>query len=283
MVRYAVWNPGTRAARLAETWAVCLALTKGVKGVRYKKFKDRGAAEAFLRGPLCADDAAWPVSDGDGAAAGAALLGAAADPGAALFCLADIRPALGGARLAAFLAELAALPAGQSVVYTDGGCRDNGTPYARGGYGFVRVWSDGAPVFESTFAPLPVDGPPHTNNLGELLAAVRAVEASPPAAHLELRSDSRAMFVEPFAQLLARPSAEARARWVADRACYRAEWARLLAATARHGRVTARWVKGHAGEPGNEAADALATAGGSWLTLEGSRPDEPPAKRAKIK
>ncbi|SFB14719.1 ribonuclease HI [Cellulomonas marina] len=37
-------------------------------------------------------------------------------------------------------------------------------------------------------------------------------------------------------------------------------WQALDAETARH-RITWRWVKGHAGDPGNEAADALANRG----------------------
>ena len=37
-------------------------------------------------------------------------------------------------------------------------------------------------------------------------------------------------------------------------------WQRLDAAAARHD-VEWRWVKGHAGDPGNERADALANLG----------------------
>ena len=37
-------------------------------------------------------------------------------------------------------------------------------------------------------------------------------------------------------------------------------WQRLDAAAARHD-VEWRWVKGHAGDPGNERADALANRG----------------------
>ncbi|HVT36236.1 MAG TPA: RNase H family protein [Nevskiaceae bacterium] len=37
-------------------------------------------------------------------------------------------------------------------------------------------------------------------------------------------------------------------------------WQQLEAAAARH-RIEWKWVKGHAGDPGNELADALANEG----------------------
>ena len=43
-------------------------------------------------------------------------------------------------------------------------------------------------------------------------------------------------------------------------------WQALLAAAARH-RIDWRWVKGHSGDPDNEAADALANA--AIVTLRG--------------
>jgi len=48
-------------------------------------------------------------------------------------------------------------------------------------------------------------------------------------------------------------------------------WVRLEEAISRH-EVHWHWVKGHAGHPGNERADALANRGVDELTVNGARP-----------
>jgi ribonuclease HI len=98
-----------------------------------------------------------------------------------------------------------------------------------------------------------------TNNRMELLAAIHALEALERDTEITLVTDSN--YVK-----------NGITGWIfgwkkngwknaAKKPVKNAElWQRLDAANARH-RVTWEWVKGHAGHPQNERADALARAG----------------------
>jgi ribonuclease HI len=146
------------------------------------------------------------------------------------------------------------------TVYTDGGARPNPGP---GGWGAVLV-EEGAGA-EPRARELSGGAPLTTNNRMELtaaieaLAAVAAAEAAgAPPARLRLVTDS---------QYLRRGVTEWLPAWIA-RGWKRADggavenedlW-RRLAERVRGRRVEWRWVRGHAGDRGNERADALATA-----------------------
>ena len=135
------------------------------------------------------------------------------------------------------------------IVYTDGACRGNPGP---GGWGAVlRFGKHERELF---------GGEPHTtNNRMELTAALRALEALKEPCEVELTTDS---------EYVRKGMTEWLAGWkrrgwknAAKKPVVNADlWQALEKAAARH-KVTWHWVKGHAGHPGNEHADALANRG----------------------
>ncbi|WP_455384202.1 ribonuclease HI [Acidihalobacter prosperus] len=131
-------------------------------------------------------------------------------------------------------------------IFTDGACRGNPGP---GGWG--ALLSYGGTTRELSGAEAQT-----TNNRMELLAAISALEALKRPCKVVLTTDS--VYVR-----------DGITRWLAGwkRKGWRTAsgspvknqdlWQRLDAAAARH-EVRWEWVKGHAGHPGNEAADSLA-------------------------
>ena len=138
--------------------------------------------------------------------------------------------------------------------YTDGACSGNPGP---GGWGAVLVARDGDEILKER--ELSGGEPATTNNRMELMAAIAALEA--------LERPSRLTVVTDSAYLR-----DGVTRWIhgwkrngwrtADRKPVKNEdlWRRLDAVAGRHV-VAWDWVKGHAGHPENERADALARAG----------------------
>jgi len=134
------------------------------------------------------------------------------------------------------------------TIYTDGGADPNPGP---GGWGAVLV--QGLHTREISGAD-----PATTNNRMELTAAIMALRMLRPRCRVQIVTDS---------QYLRRGITEWVANWEAHGWRKRNGapvenvdlWQALLKETARH-EVTWRWVRGHAGSPLNERADALATA-----------------------
>jgi ribonuclease HI len=134
-------------------------------------------------------------------------------------------------------------------VYADGACRGNPGP---GGWGALLV--EGARERE-----LHGGEPATTNNRMELTAVIRALDALPRGSRVRLYTDS---------QYVQKGMTEWLAAWkrrgwrTADRKPVKNEdlWRELEEAASSH-RVEWHWVKGHAGHPGNERADALANKG----------------------
>ena len=136
-------------------------------------------------------------------------------------------------------------PSEVSVVYTDGACRGNPGP---GGWGWVMP--DG-PYAAGAAADT-------TNNRMELQAVLEALGALEGSDPVEVRTDSR-YIVDCFDQ-----------RWWVNwrRRNWRNAsgkpvknqdlWVPLIEAVLARG-VALRWVKGHGGDPWNDAADLLAT------------------------
>ncbi|SET40744.1 ribonuclease HI [Oceanicella actignis] len=151
--------------------------------------------------------------------------------------------------------------------YTDGACSGNPGP---GGWGALLVAvRDGARVKERELSG---GEPATTNNRMELMAAIQALEALGRPAKVTVVTDSA--YVK--GGITSWMKGWKRNGWkTASRQPVKNEdlWRRLDAAQARHD-VTWKWVKGHAGHPENERADALARAGMAPFKPQGA--DKPP-------
>jgi ribonuclease HI len=142
-------------------------------------------------------------------------------------------------------------PSESVVVYTDGACKGNPGP---GGWG-VLLQSGGA-VKELFGGELGT-----TNNRMELTAVIEALSALKRPCHVTLYLDSeyvRKGITEWIHGWKARGWKTAGKTPVKNVDL----WQRLdeLVSTSGH-RIDWRWVRGHAGDPGNERADALANLG----------------------
>jgi ribonuclease HI len=139
-------------------------------------------------------------------------------------------------------------PGAVVTVFTDGACSGNPGP---GGWAAVLAWPGGG-------RELAGGEPMTTNNRMELMAAIAAMEALPAGATVEVHTDSDYLRQGITAWLKAwraRGWRTAEGKPVKNQDL----WERLDRAAAVHG-VRWLWVKGHAGHPGNERADALARA-----------------------
>lgn len=139
-------------------------------------------------------------------------------------------------------------------IYTDGACRGNPGP---GGWGVLlraggsekRLWGGERMT---------------TNNRMELMAAISGLEALTRACEVDLYTDSqyvRRGITEWLADWKRRGWKTAAKQPVKNQDL----WERLDRACGEH-RIRWHWVKGHAGHPENELADALANRGIDELT-----------------
>jgi ribonuclease HI len=134
-------------------------------------------------------------------------------------------------------------------IYTDGACRGNPGP---GGWGALLV--SGTHRRE-----LHGGEPLTTNNRMEMTAAIEALAALKRRCRVQLYTDSQYVR-NGITEWL--PQWKRRDWKTADRKPVKNVdlWLRLEEQIARH-EVHWHWVKGHAGHPGNERADALANLG----------------------
>jgi ribonuclease HI len=135
------------------------------------------------------------------------------------------------------------------VIHTDGACKGNPGP---GGWGALLV--SGAHEKEL------FGGEAHTtNNRMEMMAVIEALGALKGPCRVVLYTDS-SYVQKGITEWIS--GWKARGWRTADKKPVKNEdlWRLLDTAAARH-RVEWRWVKGHAGDPGNERADALANRG----------------------
>jgi ribonuclease HI len=135
-------------------------------------------------------------------------------------------------------------------VYTDGACSGNPGP---GGWGAVLHYGDRTKELWGGEAE------PTTNNRMELMAAIKALEGLTRRSTVALHTDSSYLRNGITGWL----ASWKRNGWkTASKQPVKNEdlWRRLDAAAGKHD-VEWLWVKGHAGNPGNERADALANRG----------------------
>ena len=131
-------------------------------------------------------------------------------------------------------------------IYTDGACSGNPGP---GGWGAILRYGE----HEKEIAG---GEPETTNNRMELMAAICALESIKEPVSADLYTDSKYLrsgitdWINKWRRNGWRTAAKKPVKNVDL-------WQRLEAATARHD-VSWFWVKGHAGHPENERADALA-------------------------
>ncbi|MDZ7753079.1 MAG: ribonuclease HI [Gammaproteobacteria bacterium] len=134
-------------------------------------------------------------------------------------------------------------------LYTDGACSGNPGP---GGWGVLMRYDGHERTLSGGEAAT-------TNNRMELMAAIQGLEALKRPCTVRLYTDSQYVqkgISEWLANWKARGWRTAAKKPVKNEDL----WRRLDAATARHA-VSWHWVRGHAGHPENERADALAREG----------------------
>ena len=140
------------------------------------------------------------------------------------------------------------------VAYTDGACSGNPGP---GGWGALLQAQDGDRVVKER--ELKGGEAATTNNRMELLAAITALESLTRPSEVTVVTDSAYVKNGVTSWL----HGWKRNGWkTAAKKPVKNEdlWRRLDEAQSRHS-VTWEWIKGHAGHPENERADALARAG----------------------
>jgi len=154
-------------------------------------------------------------------------------------------------------------------IYTDGACSGNPGP---GGWGAVlRYGSHQKELY---------GGEPGktTNNRMELMAAIRALESLTRAGPVRLHTDSTYLRngISKWLPGWKRNGWQTVGKLPVKNADL---WQRLEAAAERH-EVDWHWVRGHAGNPGNERADALANRGMAEAMRGSSRRQAAPRRKA---
>ncbi|HWD59987.1 MAG TPA: ribonuclease HI [Stellaceae bacterium] len=131
-------------------------------------------------------------------------------------------------------------------IFTDGACSGNPGP---GGWGAILR-------YRGVERELAGGDPATTNNRMELMAAIAALETLKRPCRVDLYTDSRYVLDGATKWL---PSWKARSWRTADKKPVKNVdlWQRLELALAPH-QLDWHWVRGHAGHPENERADALA-------------------------
>lgn len=137
----------------------------------------------------------------------------------------------------------------QITIYTDGACSGNPGP---GGWGAVLIYAGNE-------KDMCGGEPATTNNRMEMMAAIMALESLKEKCEVALYTDSKYV-MDGLTQWM--PNWKKRGWKTADNKPVKNVdlWQRLDAAASAH-HVKWTWVKGHAGHPLNERADALARSG----------------------
>ncbi|KAJ1910475.1 hypothetical protein IWQ60_010637 [Tieghemiomyces parasiticus] len=267
-----------RIPGIYDTWDMCKSMVDGFSGAKYKKFRTKEEAAAFVGVPTVGAASAAPSLSPTRPAPSRAKTALATkrkrseeDPGDDCIITRHVLPMPKSRRVEPRKPDVVAgmirdttgattatpSPATGStlVIYTDGAAAGNGRAGCRAGVGVYFGPSDPRNVSE----PLP--GLRQTNQRAELMAILRALEQCATDQDVEIRTDSRYS----MNCLTTWISGWKRRKWinssgkdVENRDLIEAAH-RLM--TQRSGRVQFTHVRGHSGEPGNEMADRLAVAG----------------------
>ena len=135
------------------------------------------------------------------------------------------------------------------AMHTDGACSGNPGP---GGFGVVLQYGAGRNELSGGFRLT-------TNNRMELLAVIKGLETLKRPCAVSLYTDSKYIADAVNKGWARRWRANGWRRNKTEKAINPDLWARLLDLLDVHD-VEFVWVRGHAGDPGNERADALAVA-----------------------
>ena len=153
------------------------------------------------------------------------------------------------------------------TIHTDGSCLGNPGP---GGYAAILEYRGQERELSGGFRRT-------TNNRMEILAVIAGLEELKERCSVTVFSDSRYV-VDAVEKGWARKwKASGWMRNKRERALNPDLWDRLLDALARHD-VELRWVRGHAGNPGNVRADKLAVAAANTPNLPPDEAFENPRK-----
>lgn len=146
-----------------------------------------------------------------------------------------------------------------TLIWTDGACWPNP---GRGGWGYVMQHHDGA-VTEASSGSAQT-----TNNAMELTAVLEALRALPDGSVATIHSDSQYVVYG----LTSWSKKWVRRGWIHKdgKPIPNTDLWKLLLDQAQRVQTTFVWVRGHAGDPGNGRADALASVG-RFATLEETR------------
>lgn len=142
------------------------------------------------------------------------------------------------------------------VMHTDGACSGNPGP---GGYGTVMQFGNRRTELSGGFRRT-------TNNRMELLAVIAGFEALKQPCAVTVYSDSKYVVDAVNKGWARRWRANGWLRNKREKAENLDLWERLLDLIETHS-VVFRWVKGHAGDEGNERADALAVTASTGKNL----------------
>jgi ribonuclease HI len=151
----------------------------------------------------------------------------------------------------------------QITIYTDGACLGNPGP---GGYGVVLLYDGHQKELSGGYRKT-------TNNRMEMMAAIVGLRALKQPCTVTLYSDSRYVVQAMSEGWAERWRAKGWKRNAKELAKNPDLWAEMLDVSEQHD-VSFKWVKGHAGNIGNERCDALAVAAANRPNLPRDEPYE---------
>ncbi|KAF7307246.1 Ribonuclease H [Mycena indigotica] len=228
-----------RQTGLFDTWDQCEAQVKGFQGAKFKKFNSNAEALAWIDGETTTTTSNITASTST----------ASTSSGATKRTSSELQAT----------SETTSAPATgtKQVVYSDGACKNNGKPNALGGIGVW--WGPNDPRNLSERCP-----GKQTNNRAELIAILRVLEETPLSTEpLYIKTDSRysiSSLTEWYPGWI-RNGWRTSAGPVLNKELIQYVLAHLDNRKTRGQEIVLQYVKGHSGNPGNDAADALAVAG----------------------